>query len=256
MFSKRLLWLAVVVTLLLLLQPSPQPAHSQDPDVTTYLLWLAPPAGDPPAGMPAQLLPGFYLPQVHEHIAHVSSFLETLKAKGRIVAFTPLPEANAVEVEVPDEGDQFMLKVLPQVVKVTPVDATQVAEARQALTGVWKPFVAAQGGISPQATNPSIFVNETWDDVHGWTEANAYVTVVLKDSGGGIKDTQYTTADYDDGYYYAYFYYSVDPGDVVEVTADSNFASLTVDTLTGRVDRVNDRVTGTAPAGRTMYDSV
>jgi hypothetical protein len=208
--------------------------------------------------MPAQLLPDFYLSQVHQNIERVSLRLEHLKTEGQITAFTPLPAANAIQVQVSNEnkGDTFRPEDLPEVVRVTPADTAQVATARQSLTGVWEGTVAAQGEAPLQGTNPSIFVDETYDDVQGTTDAYASVTVVLKDSGGSTKETQYDTAN-SSGFYYVWFNYSVvDPGDIVEVTADSNFASLTVDALTGQVDYVNDQVTGAAPAGRTMYASI
>jgi hypothetical protein len=207
--------------------------------------------------MPAQLLPDFYLSQVHQNIERVSFWLEHLKTEGQITAFTPLPAANAIQVHGSNEskGDMFNLEDLPEVVRMTSADTAQVAAARQALTGIWEGTVAAQGEAPLQGTNPSIFVNETYDYVYGYTDAYASVTVVLKDSGGSTKETGYDTAD-SGGYYYVEFYASVDPGDVVEVTADGNFASLTVDALTGQVDHVNDQVTGAAPAGRTMYASI
>jgi hypothetical protein len=161
-----------------------------------------------------------------------------------------MPGANAVQVQVTDEGDLSMLEDLPEVVQVTSAEANQKAAARQALTEVWQPFVVSHGEISPQATDPSIYVDEMFDEVYGYTYPYTPVTVVLKDSSDSVKETAYDTADYE-GYYFVSFYYAnVEPGDVVEVTADSNFASLTVDALTGQVDPINDRVTGTAPVGR------
>ena len=270
MYGKRSARLTTMVTSLLLLglllQITPPPIYSQTPDAPTYLLWLVPPEGIPPADMPPQLIPGFYLSQVHVEIARVSFRLETLAAEGQIIGFTPLPGANAVRVQVPSkmEDNLSVLERLPPVARVTPADAIQIAAARRALASAWKPLVTAQGEgkFTPQATNPSIFVSETYDDVYGTTDPGASVDIVLKDSGGGTKDAITTYADYETGYYYASFREwnpdtDVVPGDIVEVTADAiGTTSLTVDYVTGHVDRTRDQVTGTAPAERSKYISI
>ena len=132
-----------------------------------------------------------------------------------------------------------------------PCTREQEPIGQQRLIDAPKKLEIPQGRIQ-QTTNPSIRVNETYNSVQGYTDPEAYVDIVLKDNGGNVKDTQYTYADMD-GFYYTYFYTDTIPGDIIEVTANyTQTNSFTVDNLTGKVDHINNRVTGTAPAGRDM----
>ena len=257
MNSRKSAWPVKVIVLSLLLglllQTNPQLAHSQVPDTSNYLLWLTPPAGVPPAEMPAQLLPSFYLSQIDAHVDRLSPQLESMVARGRIAGFTPLPGANAILVRAFEAGDyRFAQERLPGVVRITAAGAPQIEAAQHAFASTWQPSVALQQA----GTNPSVFVNETYNRVYGVTDQSASVSVTLRDSGGSVKESYSTLAD-QVGYYTVDFLYAdVIPGDLVDVSAyytTTRAIRYTVDALTVQIDRASDYVFGTAPPGRTMY---
>lgn len=237
--------------------PSSEPAEEWP-----FLLWMRPPCTVSLEGCSGELLPAIYLQQAQAQLDQVLPILAELREQGLIADFMPIPDANAVGVTAGKDA-LTRLETLPGVAKVSQGSAEDVKAAQQSLVDLVAQVGQAVDGppmvrsaMAYPLTDPSVYVDDTFEGVWGYTTAGASVSVTLRDSGGSTKATATTTSS-SNGYYSVSFWsVGIVPGDMVYVTVAGRTISVRVENLTARVEPSTDYVRGTAPANRNLWISV
>ncbi|MBN1812899.1 MAG: PPC domain-containing protein, partial [Anaerolineae bacterium] len=104
---------------------------------------------------------------------------------------------------------------------------------------------------------PAIVADLNWNEVVGyWGDPNAdHLTVILKDSGGTVKDTDsWVWVDSYDGEFDAWMWSTIIPTDIIEVTDGVVTETMTVQNLTARLDGGTGHLTGNAGSGHLLAE--
>ena len=105
---------------------------------------------------------------------------------------------------------------------------------------------------SNQFNVPAIVANLTWGEVAGyWRTPDAYLTIILKNSGGTVKGTDTTWVDSYDNSFYAYPG-TIVPADKIEVGDGVVTETMTVQNLTARLRSSSGHLTGAAYNGHLL----
>ncbi len=235
---------------------------SEAADEWPFLLWLRPPCAESREGCSGELLPTIYLQQAQTQMDQVLPILAELREQGLIVDFMPIPDANAVGVTAGKDA-LTALERLPGIEKISQGGAEAIRAAQQSLADVVVQASQAvdgppviQSAMAYPLTDPSVYVDDTFEGVWGYTTAGALVSVTLRNSGGSTKATATTTSS-SNGYYSVSFWsVGIVPGDTVYVTVAGRTISVRVENLTARVEPATDYVRGTAPANRNIWVDV
>ena len=282
--------LAMLVTTALLTNPTlaARPSHplaplveevTPPPPPNNYLIALpvVQPAPDEiPSNLTLEQAADYARSLTYRQAQPILAELERLRAEGKITGFEVRPNLHGVAVEVSDPVVLEEFSRLQDVAAVSPLkDEPPVcaAAAAQALPeqvlGLSRMVAEATSrlqatGLGVQATDPSIDVyaspGNDWTSVSGQTTPNIAVTMrILR--GGRVIATESTTS-YSDGYYYFYpnwhqcptygYDWTLQSGDVVEVTAHGSTVSTVVANLSAWVDPGADTVTGITDPGRSI----
>lgn len=255
--------------------PPPQTPPPQDENVLILLPYSAP--------QPQELALFRKTASRHEWLADtvyartkpLQAELRQLQEQGLIGGFEVRPEWYGVVVHGLSQEAARRLQALPGIAGVFPesAEAKTCAEAtasalvqqsealRQSLER--RAAMQAAGDLTAQATNPSIEVSY-YSDGYGWVDGSTFpnVTVTLRIlRGSTVVATDTTTSD-SDGWYYFWpdwlncptsgYTWSLQPGDVVEVSAGGRTVSTVVAYLVGWADPQTDRVSGRTDPGRTV----
>jgi hypothetical protein len=103
-----------------------------------------------------------------------------------------------------------------------------------------------------QSPIPAIVAVLAWGEVDGYWHTWGPLTVTLKDSGGSVRDIQNVYAQSWDLSFYAYMAVSINPTDRIEVTDGTTTETMTVQSLTARLDPGVGNVSGSSPGGHLL----
>ena len=265
-------------------QPSPSLAPLVEDDTpplpTNYLIALPislPNPDEIPSGLTPDQAAEYARSLTYRQARPILAELERLRAEGSIAGFEVQPNLHGVVVEGGKPEALERLSHLQGVAAVLPhkdeppacAAAAAKALPEQVLglsritTGVAPRLWTAS--LAPQATDPSIDVHappgSTWTYVRGQTTFTS-TTVTMRILRGGQVIATASTWSSSSGYYYFYPYWqhcpiygyswTLQPGDVVEVTAHGNTVSTVVANLSVWVDPDADTVAGQTNPGRSV----
>ncbi|MGB8643639.1 MAG: hypothetical protein WCF84_00235 [Anaerolineae bacterium] len=183
--------------------------------------------------------------------------LNNLKKQGHIASYQLNLPANAVQVQGMDLTAAMLLDKLPQTGRLVPASNASVQAARADFNrALGRARSAAPRIQTPRVKAPAaaawtnIQIHETWDFVQGHynVSSSASVQVVLKNSGGTVRETVTTTSD-STGFFFANFRGLLN-GDIVatdyvELTVGgADLATVTADNISIDFDYGADHVTG------------
>lgn len=263
----------LILSLMLGLGAQPVVAHKIDtpapkPEENEYLLMLPFPhidRGQVPSAMSAEQVRDFTYRLLYRQAEPVMDSLRHLRYEGKITRFELQPDKNAIAVW----SAASLLDLTPQIQGLLPASSTGCGKrAAQALNekiiglSYQTPFHSGRV-TSIQDTDPSIDVyaptGATYTYFYGETAANIAVSMRILRSGTQIASDS-TTSD-DGGDYYFDPYYGSDceaggyswvlqPGDVVEVTANGNTVSTVVSHLEAWGDPTTNQLAGLVDPNR------
>jgi len=282
---KKLLWIGIAVVSAMLslavvaflsatasaapsaIATSASPAGEGTP-LPDYLIALPvrlPESAEIPAGLTPEQAADYARRLTYHQARPALAELERLRAEGKVAGFEVRPDLHSVAVEVtaPDalsrvQGAGAMLAKGDE----PPACAAAAADALvEQVLGLSR--AAALAPLAPQATDPSIDVYDppgsTYTYVRGRTAFTA-TTVTMRILRRGQVIATRSTASNSGGYYYFYpswqscptsgYNWTLQPGDVVEVTVGGNTVSTVVASLSAWVDPVANVVAGQTDAGR------
>lgn len=252
--------------------------NDQSAKTTDYLVTL-PIAHLEPDDIPPDLEPDqaveYARDLVYQQAQPLLNELKRLRAEGHITGYQVQPELNGVVITGLTENANEELLRLQGVESVMPFAqeppvcavATAKALSRQVLRlSHANSQIASQRllvNTFPQATDPSIRVEFPFYEggyVYGYTTEST--TVALRVIRGGQVISSLSTTSSSSGYYYFEsswhscptpgYDWTLQPGDVVEVTAHGNTVSTVVAYLRGWVDPVVNTVAGKTDPGRSV----
>jgi hypothetical protein len=261
---------------------------------TSSLMKTAPPSPDTyiialSTVLPEQSPPNLTIKQATEHARGLTyhqaqpilAELRQLRAQGKITRWELRPDLHAVIVEANTDDVLESLSRQHDVAAVLPYEAGAEAPvcavaAAQALPDqiLGMSQIDISPKLSPQATDPSIGLyaspGNTWTYIQGRTTYTA-TQVAIRILRNGHTIAEGSTSSSSSGYYSFYptwqqcpsygYNWTLQPGDVVEVTVAGNTVSTVVAAISASVDPNADSVTGQTDPGRSTqvnlyaYDS-
>ncbi|WP_322805639.1 hypothetical protein [Thermanaerothrix sp.] len=251
--------------------PSSQESSPEGEDYLILLPYEAP----QPQEIPFTFKPGqkqiVLADLIYQRTKTLRAELEQLRAQGLIAGFEVRPDLYGLVVHGLTQDGMRRLQNLPDVGGVLPKDSQnqtcavatatafihQVEALGQSLER--REALESKGGFEAMATNPSITViyyGYSW--VYGQTFSNTTVTLrVLR--GSTVVVTTTTTSDSMGWYYFnpdwidcptSGYTWSLQPGDVVEVSAGGRTARTVVAYISAWADPQTDQVSGKTDPGR------
>ncbi len=210
----------------------------------------------------------------------VIAALKELQSQDQIAGFQLRPDLHGVAVEGPAGGALEELSLGRAAAAVLPLGDEPPACAAAAAQVLPEQLLAASrtpagrgesltaATLAPQATDPSINLSvqpgSTWTGVNGYTTEDTTVTMRILRRGRVI-GSESTTSN-SRGYYSFYptwqqcptsgYTWTLQPGDVVEVTAKGNTVSTVVVDVSAWVDPDANLVTGLTAPGRSVQVSL
>lgn len=105
---------------------------------------------------------------------------------------------------------------------------------------------------------PAIAANLSNDEVLGyWSDPHVgYLDVILKDSGGVVKETDQVWVDSWDSGFNTWLMNTIEPSDIIQVTDGTVTETMTVQNLTSRLDGETGQLAGNAAQGHLVADLV